>query len=489
MKILFASSEVYPFAKTGGLADVAGALPVALEKMGHDVKIVMPKYSLISDAEWKLKRLTGFDVAAEPAPVPVELFSGVVPKSNVEILFLGYDLLQRRKGIYQEKGKDYPDNIEVFSIFCRAILSIPRLLNWPPDILHLNDWQTALVPSYLRYNFRDDPFLRNAATVMTIHNLAFQGIFPGETFPLLGLPEELFTPEYIEYYHQINFLKAGIVFSDVITTVSPTYSREILQPEWGCGLEGLIRKREKRLFGILNGADYEIWNPAQDRSLHRGYSAKALEGKKECKKALQRKCKFAELDVPLIGIISRLTHQKGIDMVADLLDELFLLDLQIIVLGIGEAELEERFKKASERFRDKLSVHLTFEEKFAHRVMAGADILLMPSRFEPCGLSQIYALKYGTLPLARKTGGLADTVIDATPRNLESGKANGFLFETASPHALLTTLRLALSIYPKKPVWNKMVRTAMSSDLSWEHSAAEYLSLYQNVLDLKKSRA
>ncbi|MBI1823109.1 MAG: glycogen synthase GlgA [Nitrospirae bacterium] len=489
MRVLFAASEVEPFAKTGGLADVAGSLPPALERLGHDVKIIMPKYGMISEVEWGLKRLKEFTVPMGEKNHRITLWNGMLPNSSLEVYFLSTPFFSRRDAPYQENGKDYPDNPEAFALFCKALLEVPKLQNWHPDILHFNDWQTALALAYRKADLARDPFYLMTGTLFTIHNLAFQGVFQKSVFPILGLPESYFTSDTLEFYGKINFLKSGIVFADLLNTVSPTYSKEILEPEFGCGLEGLIRQRQDDLYGILNGADYQKWNPANDRSLSRGYSPKSMEGKRVCKNSLQRKCKFPEKDVLLIGIVSRLTHQKGMALVLEVIEELTSLNLQMVVLGVGEPELEAQFKKASEKCRDKLSVHLTFDDKFSHRVMAGSDLFLMPSIFEPCGLSQIYALRYGAIPLVRKTGGLADTIMDATPKNLMRHAANGFQFETASSHSLLTALRLALSYYQDRPNWNNLVQTAMSADFSWDRSAKEYEKLYQIALAKLKSSA
>jgi len=482
MKILFASSEVYPFAKTGGLADVAGSLPSALSRLGHDVKVVMPWYRFISEEQWGIKKLREFFVRHAGRKEEIVLFTGVLPKTAVEILFVSCEPLSRRSGLYQESGTDYPDNLEGFSLFSRAILEIPKILNWSPDIFHLNDWQTALVPAYLRAYYSKDPYLKQAATLFTIHNLSFQGIFPEHDFPKLDLPPDYFSPDGIEYYGNINLMKAGITYSTILNTVSPTYSREILTPEYGCGLEGLLQKRQNDLYGILNGADYQKWNPAQDRSLSRCYSTKAMEGKTYCKSALQRKCKFPEKNVPLISVVSRLTVQKGIDLVIDLIDELMALDIQLIILGIGHPDMENRFKEAGKKHADKLSIHLTFDEKFAHRVFAGTDIFLMPSRFEPCGLSQLYAMRYGAFPVVRRTGGLADTITDATPLNIRNGLANGLQFESATPASLLNGLRLAIAFYRDPPLWHRMVQAGMTADFSWSRSANDYLRAYRLAL-------
>jgi starch synthase len=484
MHILYASSEVFPFAKTGGLADVGGSLPSALERLGHEVKVIMPRYSVIPGDRWEFIKVKDFTLRLGKKEHSLTLWKSRLPGVSVEFLFLSTPLFFNHNGLYSENGKDHPDNLEGFSLFSRAILEVPKLLNWKPDVLHANDWQTGLVFAYLKTLLRGDPFYRKTGTLFTIHNMAYQGLFPGSDFPKLDLPRNIFSPDILEFYGQINFLKGGLAFADILNTVSPTYSREILTPEFGHGLEGVLQKRRNDLFGIINGADYQEWDPARDSFLPSGYSAGSLEGKSVCKKTLQRRCKFSEKDVPLIGIISRLTVQKGTDLVLDILDELMCLDIQLVILGVGEPDLQEKLQAKAGRYRDRVSVHLTFDEAFAHRVEAGADLFLMPSRYEPCGLNQIYSLRYGTIPVVRKTGGLADTVIDATPSNILSGKATGFMFETASPLSLLTSLRLALCLYKDPLLWKKLVQTAMETDFSWDHSAREYVKLYE--LALKK---
>ncbi|MBI1821222.1 MAG: glycogen synthase GlgA [Nitrospirae bacterium] len=482
MRILYASSEVFPFAKTGGLADVGGSFPSALERLGHEVKVIMPKYAVIPGDQWEFKKVKDFTLRIGKKDHFLTLWKSHLPRTSVEFLFLSSPLFFNHNGLYSENGKDNPDNLEGFSVFSRAVLEVPKLLNWKPDILHANDWQTGLIFAYLKTRLRGEPLYQKTGTLFTIHNMAYQGLFPGSDFPKLDLPRDAFTPDTLEFYGQINFLKGGLVFADILNTVSPTYSQEILTPEYGCGLEGILQKRRGDLFGIINGADYQKWDPARDPYLPRCYNAKSLEGKSICKKTLQGRCKFPQKDVPLVGIISRLTAQKGIDLVLGILEELMCLDLQVVILGLGEPDLEKKLLREARRFNDRLSVHLTFDESFAHRVEAGADLFLMPSRYEPCGLSQIYSLRYGTIPVVRKTGGLADTIIDATPSNILSGHATGFMFETASPLALLTTLRFALCLFKDRPVWNKMVQAAMAVDFSWDHSAREYVKLYERAL-------
>ncbi|MHB8482614.1 MAG: glycogen synthase GlgA [Nitrospiria bacterium] len=487
MRILYASSEVFPFIKTGGLADVGGSLPIALERLGHEVKVIMPKYSVIPGDQWDIKKVKDFTLRFAEKDHFLTLWTSRLPGTSVEFLFLSSPLFFNHPGLYGKNGKDHSDNLEGFSLFSRAVLEAPKILNWKPDILHANDWQTALIFAYLKTHLRKEPLFQKMGTLFTIHNMAYQGLFPGSDFSKLDLPRNTFTPDTLEFYGQINFLKGGLIFAEILNTVSSTYSLEILTPEFGHGLEGVLQKRRNDLFGVINGADYQKWDPAHDPFLPRCYSAGSLEGKSICKKKLQRRCKFPEKDVPLVGIISRLTVQKGIDLVLEILGELMHLDLQLVILGVGEPDLQERLQEGASRFKERLSVHLTFDESFAHRIEAGADLFLMPSRYEPCGLNQIYSLRYGTIPVVRKTGGLADTIIDATPSNILSGKATGFIFDTASPLSLLTTLRLALLLYKDLPLWNKLVQTAMAVDFSWDHSAGEYVKLYELALKRVKT--
>ncbi len=487
MRILYAASEVAPFAKTGGLADVAGSLPAALARLGHEIKVVMPKYGGVKESQWKLKRRDHFSVRlAGQTDYPFTVWSCTLPEAQVEVLFLANDRLFGRSGLYQEQGKDYPDNLERFSAFSRAVLEVPKLLKWSPDVLHCNDWQTALALAYLKAHFAGDPLYRKIGTLLTLHNLGYQGLFPKHEFSKLGLPPEYFTPETLEFYGKVNLLKAGLVFSGLLNTVSPTYSREIQTTEFGHGLEGVLRGRREDLFGILNGVDYQQWDPAHDSYIPHSYDRSHLQGKHLCKEALQRECKLPVIGVPLIGMINRFTIQKGIDLVIRILNELMHLDLQVVILGIGEQAIQQKLMRAMNRYPEKLSVHFSFDEALAHRIEAGADMFLMPSRYEPCGLSQLYSLRYGTIPVVRKTGGLADTVVDATPANMASGKATGLVFESASSHSLLTTLRLALHLYKDHSLWERIMRTAIAADFSWDRSAREYVKLYE--LAIAKAR-
>ncbi|HUK57564.1 MAG TPA: glycogen synthase GlgA [Nitrospiria bacterium] len=486
MRILYAASEVVPFAKTGGLADVAGALPAALARSGHEVKVVMPRYASVDEKRWELRSRGGFTVRLAGKDYPFMLWAAGLPENPVEVLFLSHEGLFGRAGLYQEKGKDYPDNLERFAAFGRAVLEVPKRLNWPPDVLHGNDWQTALLFVYRRVFYLSDPLYRKTGALFTIHNLGYQGLSPGGEFGRLGLPAKYFTPDTLEFYGQVNPMKAGLLFADVLNTVSPTYSREIQTPEFGCGLEGVLQGRRSDLFGIVNGVDDREWDPSHDAHLPQTYDVRNLKGKRICKEALQKECRLPVKDVPLIGMITRLASQKGMDLVLEVLEELMQINLQLVVLGSGEPEIQQALKQAMRRHPEKLSVHLAFDEPLAHRIEAGSDLFLMPSRYEPCGLNQMYSLRYGTVPLVRKTGGLADTVVDATPSNLSEGKADGFVFEAANSHALLTTVRLALKLFREKDLWYRMMRAGMAADFSWDRSAREYEKLYR--LAVEKAR-
>lgn len=485
MQILYVASEVTPFAKTGGMADVAGSLPAALARLGHEVKVVMPKYAVVDPESHGLNKRCSLEVTLAGQSYPFTVWVGRLPGSPVDVLFLANILLFDRPGLYQDHGKDYPDNLVRFSAFSRATLEIPKQINWYPDIIHCNDWQTALIPVYLKSHFSDEPSYKEIGTLLTIHNLGYQGVFPETDFLKLGLPRTFFTVETLEFYGKVNLLKGGLVFADILNTVSPTYSREIQTPELGGGLHGILQARRQDLYGILNGADYQQWDPTRDRYIPYRYDSQVLHGKRLCKEGLQKDCRLPITQVPLLGVISRLTPQKGIDLILEELDELMALDLQLVILGWGDAEIQGELEKAARRYPYKLSVHLGLDESLAHRIIAGADILLMPSRYEPCGLTHLYSMRYGTIPIVRKTGGLADTVVDATPSNLASGKATGFVFEAVSGHAFLTTVRLALELYRNQSLWERLMKTAMKADFSWDRSASEYLKLYD--LAVKKS--
>ena len=462
MKIVMCASEVVPFAKTGGLADVAGALPAALEKAGHEVIVVMPGYKAVhASASVKIKQVReGLSVAN-------------IGK-DIKVYFIDHDFYFNRDSLYGDKSGDYIDNIDRFSYFCRRALDLLKEIGFKADIIHCHDWQSALVPVYLRsVTYSTDPFYKAMKTVFTIHNIGYQGIFSKDEFPKIGLSWNFFDMETLEYYENINFLKGGIVFSNVINTVSDTYSKEIRTKEFGFGMEGILDKRSDSLFGIINGLDYSIWDPAADKFILAQFSSKDLSGKAACKEDLQKLCKFpAKKNVPLIGVVSRLAQQKGFDIIADAIDKMCKMDMQIVILGTGDAKYHQIMESMVKKYPKVISLHLKFDDTLAHKIYAGSDIFLMPSKYEPCGLGQMISMKYGTLPLVFKTGGLADTV-DAS---------NGFVFDKYSADELLKTVKKSLACYQAPDKWQKLVGAAMKCDFSWLESAKKYAQLYEKAL-------
>jgi starch synthase len=462
MKIVMCASEVVPFAKTGGLADVAGALPAALEKAGHEVIVVMPGYKTVhAKANLSIKQLRdGLSVAA-------------IGKA-IKVYFIDHDFFFGREALYGDKGGDYIDNIDRFSYFCRRTLDLLKEINFKADIIHCHDWQSAMVAVYLKsMTYSTDPFYKAMRTVFTIHNIGYQGLFSKDEFPKLGLAWNFFGVDSLEYYDQVNFLKGGIVYSDVINTVSDTYSKEIRTKEFGFGMEGILDKRQDSLFGIINGLDYSIWDPAADNSIAAKFSAKDQAGKAICKEDLQKICKFPlKKNVPLIGVVSRLAQQKGFDIVADGIDKMCRMDLQMVILGTGDAKYHQIMESMVKKYPKVISLHIKFDDALAHKIYAGSDIFLMPSRYEPCGLGQMISMKYGTLPLVFKTGGLADTV----------DGSNGFIFDKYSADELLKTVKKSLTAYQAPDKWKKLVDKAMKCDFSWFESAKKYGQLYEKAL-------
>jgi len=482
VRILFVASEVAPFSKTGGLGDVAGALPAALAARGHEVAVVTPRYGSIEPAAHGLERLPQ---AVHARGEGAALFRGKLGGASVYLVeherYFGH-----RSGLYSEHGRDYADNAQRFSFFVRAALDLPRALGFAPDILHLHDWQAALGAWMLRHEHGEAPWARAARSVYTIHNLAYQGVFPKELMPAVGLPWEVFRYEAMEFYDQLNFMKAGLVFSDAITTVSPTYAREILTPEHGNGLDALLRHRTKDLTGILNGIDDEAWDPARDRFLEGPFSAADLSGKARCKKALQLELGLpVRADVTLVAMVGRLAEQKGIDLVAAALHEIMQMDLQLTLLGSGSRDYEALFTAASRERPDRVAARIGFDERLAHRMEGGADAFLMPSRFEPCGLNQMYSLRYGTVPIVRAVGGLEDTVEDFD--GYRSG--TGFKFREYHPAAMVTALRRALDVRRDARAWRGLVERGMAQDFSWRRSAVAYERLFEGLLARPPVRA
>ncbi len=453
---------MFPFAKTGGLADVSGALPLALSKRGCEVKVVMPFY----------KNITPREVNEE---------FGVSKIGNTEFIFVRNDKYFFRDYLYTTPEGDYPDNLERFLFFCKKGLEILKKIEFSPDIIHCNDWQTSLVSVYLKTIFSWDSsggggygsFFKNTKTVFTIHNLAYQGIFDKEKFPLLGLPSELFSINYLEFYDKINLLKGGIVFSDMVTTVSPTYAKQIQTPDYGCGLEGVLREKRENLCGILNAIDYKVWNPSKDKLIYRRYSSKNLEDKYFNKKRLQKELGLKQKKSAfLLGMVSRLAEQKGIDILSEALS--FLAErYQIVILGVGEEKFHRILKQKAKKFKESFSLHLKFDESLAHKIYASCDCFLLPSKFEPCGLSQMISYKYATVPLVHHTGGLVDTVVD-----YEQG-GGGFVFTRYDSKDLINTIERAEKVFKNKEAWRRLLNKIVRYNFSWDKAAENYVKVYE----------
>jgi starch synthase len=481
MKVLVPVAEIAPWVKTGGLGDVAAALPAAMRAAGLDVRILVPAYPALQTAFRDASPLAAFSALGHNVILRFATTSQGVP---LYLLECG-DWFGRSGNPYlAPNGVDWPDNALRFGLLARVaalLAGSDSPLAWRPDILHCNDWQTALAPAYLHYLPQQAASTQMAATVITIHNLAFQGLFGRELLSALDLPGHAWAMDGVEYYGQLSFLKAGLQFADAITTVSPTYAREIQTPADGMGLDGLLRYRADRLSGILNGIDTTQWNPATDPYLAAPYDANRLAAKAANKTALRAELGLAATDMPILGIVSRFTGQKGLDLVADIANELAALPVQLAVLGNGMPEMETALRAMAQRWPGQFAVHIGFDERLAHRIEAGADLFLMPSRFEPCGLNQMYSLRYGTPPIVRATGGLADTVIDAS----DTRQGNGFVFDQATPAALLATIRRAVALWRDNPRrWKTLQRRGMSADFSWRAPAQRYASLYHALLKM-----
>ncbi|MGE5159835.1 MAG: glycogen synthase GlgA [Gemmatimonas sp.] len=478
MRLLFASAEVFPLAKTGGLADVSGALPQALAALGVDVEVIMPGYpQALLAAEDKTVEREFLDRFAKS-----RLIRGRMPGSGLPVWLVDCPALFDRAGsLYQDQdGNDWPDNADRFAHFCdiAARLALGELVeDYRVDVVHANDWHTGLLPLYLQRSSNPP------RTLFTIHNLAYQGLFAANVLPSLGLPFHLFTPDGIEFYGKLSFLKAGIRFSDRVTTVSPSYAREIMTEDYGCKLDGLLRHRMKRTTGILNGVDYEIWDPSDDLHLPANFDSGDLTGKTVCKAALQHELGLAvDPQIPLVVWLSRITDQKMADVVCHAMASLLERDIQLAMLGQGDHALENQFEDAAEQYPGRLAVRIGYEEPLAHRFHAGADLLLHPCRFEPCGLTPLYAMRYGTLPVVRHVGGLSDTIVDATQWTIQTGSATGFAFRDASAPAMLDCLDRALAFYAQAPIWRMMQQRAMTREFGWDASARRYLALYRRLV-------
>lgn len=494
LNLVIAASEAVPYAKTGGLADVAGALPSALAKLGHRVILVLPRYRSLDDSKRTFRVLERIPfhtpLGASEATIEEDVIStsGQLP---VRVWALRHDGFFNRSSLYQTQGKDFEDNLERFAWFSRAVIEVIAYLHrqksWKTDVLHLHDWQTALCAVYLKTLDSARPEVQTTKTVLTLHNVGYQGIFPAVKFWHTGLPQSLFTPEGLEFYGSVNLLKGGILFADRLTTVSPTYAKEILTSDFGFGLQGVLQARQEKLQGIINGIDVDVWNPETDPFLPVRYSADKRAGKLQCKRALQEEFGLPSKDVPLLAVIARLTSQKGLDLVEEALPRLIDLGLQVVILGTGDLIHESSLTKIRDQFSDRMGLHIGFDEGLAHRIEGGADMLLMPSRYEPCGLSQLYSLRYGTVPIVTKTGGLVDTVLPLDRDGKNSDKATGFHILVPTADALVNTVREAMMAYGRPTLWSDMVRRGMRTDVSWARSARSYEELFVNLTDAVSS--
>ncbi len=481
ISVLFVSSEAAPFSKTGGLGDVAGALPSALAGQGCDVSLFLPLYRETMERGAEI-RDTGVEVVVPLGRRMVRASVYRAGRSAVKTFFIRSDEYFDRSFLYGTPERDYFDNLERFTLFSRAVLEASAALGLRPDVVHANDWQTGLVPLYIKQLYRCDAAFRGAATLFTVHNSAFQGLFPADSYDVLGISHRLFTPAGIEFWGSISLLKAGLVFADILTTVSPGYCRELKTPRCGHGLEGLYRARSKDLFGVLNGVDYNEWDPAVDPLIPARYSVGEMGGKAECRKALLKEFGLRDPGPgPVAGMVTRLTPQKGVDLVIRAMDGLMEAGLSLVIVGSGDSRTVARLERACAGFPGRVALKPAFDNVLAHLVEAGSDIFLMPSKFEPCGLNQIYSMKYGTIPVVRATGGLNDTVRDY---GIEE-RPTGFKFRRYSAGAFLEAVKRAVEVFGKKKEWRELQATAMSEDFSWSRSAERYVELYE--LAMKKS--
>jgi starch synthase len=485
MRIVFASAEVSPIAKSGGLGDVAGSLPKALAALGHDITVFMPFY----------REARRFFERRGQAPEPIEsnvamswgnwtlgltLFRTTLPGTSIPLILIANDHFFDREQIYSARHDGYDDNLERFTFFCRGVIRACELLDIRPDIVHAHDWHTALLPVYLHSGLRGSDQFAQARSVYTIHNLNYQGVAPADRLPVLGLHSRYWQSDALEHYGDINLMKGGILFADQVTTVSPTYAREIQTSEHGAGLDGLLRHVSPKLSGILNGIDAVEWNPATDPLLPAHFNAAELRGKSAIKEALARELGLAATSAtPFLGIVSRLVDQKGFQLLLPVLPKLIEAGARVIVLGSGESHFEAAFAEIGRRYRDRCHVHIGFDNPLAHRIYAGCDLLLMPSLYEPCGLNQMYALRYGTLPVVRLTGGLADTVVPFDGTNAAS--ANGFGFTSTNPDDLYLTTWIGMLAHGDRAIWNQLQQNGMNADFSWHRSAREYENAYRRA--------
>jgi len=481
LKVLFLSSEVMPFAKTGGLADVAGALPIALKHAGVDVRLIMPFYRVVREGAYKNQLLfKNIGVPFGEKTLNANILETKLSKDIPTYLVEREDMFDRPHLYGNSKG-DYYDNLERFSYFSHAALKTAQAIGFAPDIIHCHDWQTGLVPALLKGPYKTAIGLSNSSTVFTIHNMGYQGIFTPERLAVTGLSgPQFFHPEGLEYWGNLSLLKAGIIYSDSVTTVSPTYATEIMTHEFGLGMEGVLQRRNKSLHGILNGIDYNEWDPSKDKKIPAPFSRKATSGKIICKEALLKEVSLSPflMKRPLIGMISRLDKQKGLDILIPILEDIVKLDTGLVILGSGNDVIEDRLKKLSDQNPTRIAFHTGFNDPLAHHIMAGSDIFLIPSHYEPCGLTQMYALKYGTVPVVRSTGGLNDTI---EQYNSHTNSGNGFKFDSYDSKSFLNAVEQAVGLFQDRKSWKKLMLNCMKHNFSWDSSAKRYLELYSSI--------
>ncbi len=475
MKIVFCSAEVFPFSKTGGLADVSNALPKALEKRGHEIIILTPLYSFI-EHNFSLNQIEKeYSVLMGEKEEKFTLYETFLPNSSVKVLFVKHPYFYRETIYVNQEGKEFEDNPIRYIFLSRAIAEITEKYLPSSDILHVNDWHTALVPFILNTEHSNYPNTSKIKILFNIHNIGYQGIYDKERVSNLGINNEYFTDDHLGFYNRINYMKGGILYSDAIATVSKTYSKEIQTDDYGFGLQTLLKERQDQLFGIINGVDYEIWNPKTDPYIAINYDSTTLENKKICKEELQKELGLEISSKPLIAVISRLDYQKGLNLLIEKFDDIMNLDIQLVLLGTGSAELEKNFKLKGGHYPKDCSIKITFDAVLSHKIEAGADMFLMPSRYEPCGLNQMYSMIYGTVPIVRNVGGLADTVMNY---NSETEEGTGFSFDKFNANEFYNAIKRAVQVYTEKEKWTRLVQKIMNIDFSWEKRAEEWEQFY-----------
>jgi len=480
MRVLYVTAELSPLVSTGGLAEVAYALPKTLNNIGIDIRVALPKYKSINIKETITQNKPClFDVSKNS--YQAKLLETNIPGTTIPLYLIEHEELFGRDYVYGYGDWEYEDNPRRFSLFCNAVLDAMEQIQWKPDIIHCNDWATSAILPFLLIQLEHNPFWQNTNTLLTIHNLAFQGRYPGSRYTSTGLPSEFFNSNCFEHYGDMNLLKGGILLADKINTVSPTYAIEIQTLEYGFGLDNILRFRSDDLSGILNGVDYSIWSPKNDKYIETNYSKDTLANKEICKSSLLKKVNLPEQNVPLIGIISRLYWQKGIDILIQSLPELLQLDLQMIILGSGDPKYETQLKEISSLFPKKIRTVLGYNTELSHQIIAGSDFTLMPSRYEPCGLTQLYAFAYGTIPIVRKVGGLADSVTNITSDNIRNKCATGITFRALTPKSIIRSVKNAIDLFQNKDILSSIRINGMKQDFSWDKQAKLYQKLYDNL--------